>query len=158
MFFEGDILEEEVASALKAMNRGSAPGNDGIPIEIYQVFWHHLKVPLLDCVDFSFRNGILPLTERVGVINLVHKGHDLSKNSLDNWRPISLCNSDYKIISKVLSKRLDTTINSLVGMQQAGFMKGRNISNIHCTIDDVLDIHRQKKITGDLGNRFQEGL
>ena len=92
----------------------------------------------------------MPLTERVGVINLVHKGHDLSKNSLDNWRPISLCNSDYKIISKVLSKRLDTTINSLVGMQQAGFMKGRNISNIHRTIDDVLDIHRQKKITGAL--------
>ena len=149
-FFEAGISEEEVAAALKQMNRNSTPGNDGIPTEIYQVFWQHIKVPLLNCYEFSFQNGILPLSERVGVINLIHKGKDLSPDNLDNWRPISLCNSDYKILSKVLSKRLDTVIHKLVGKQQTGFMKGRSVSNIHRTVDDILDVQRQKKLTGIL--------
>ena len=127
MLFEEDISEEEVATALKGMNKNSSPGNDGIPIEFYLMFWQHVRTPLLECFDFSKHCGVLPLSERVGIITLVHKGKELTPNDLDNWRPISLCNSDYKILAKVPSDRLETVIDKLVGHQQTGFLKGRHI-------------------------------
>ena len=98
----------------------------------------------MQCYEYSFQSSILTPSERVGVISLFHKGSELAADNLNNWRPISLTNVDYKILAKVMSLRLDTVINKLIGMQQVGFMKSRNISLIHRQIDDLLNIQRKK--------------
>ena len=46
-------------------------------------------------------------------------------NSLDKFRPISLCNSFYKIISKVLTSRLLKLLPLIISQQQTGFVLGR---------------------------------
>ena len=130
------------------MKEGSAPGSDGIPTEFYKLFWNQLKRPLLDCINYSFQTGILSPSERIGIISLFHKGKDLSREDLDNWRPISLTNTDYKIIAKILSIRLNTVIDKLIGNQQKGFMKGRQIFHIHRIIDDLLQMQRKSNLPG----------
>ena len=149
-FCDSDITEEEVQQALKAMKVGSAPGTDGIPTEFYKVFWNDLKKPLIECINYSFHSGILSPSERIGIISLFHKGKELSRDNLDNWRPISLTNSDYKIIAKILSIRLNRVLDKLIGNQQKGFMKGRQIFHIHRIIDDLLDMQRKSNLSGIL--------
>ena len=130
-FCDASISEAEVVTALRSMSNGSSPGLDGISAEWYKMFWPHVRESMLECFDHSFDIGFLSESERVGVISLVHKGKDLSKDSLSNWRPISLTNVDYKILAKVMSLRLNTVIDKLIGEQQKGFIKGRQISQIH---------------------------
>ena len=53
----------------------------------------------------------------------------IGADSPDQFRPISLCNSFYKIISKVLTSRLLLVLPSLIDVQQNGFILGRQILN-----------------------------
>ena len=59
-----------------------------------------------------------------------------SKTLLDNWRPISLLNVDYKIAACVLTLRLKGVIGSIVSCDQSGFMKGRSaLENVRLVQD-----------------------
>ena len=142
------ISEREVAKSVKLMNDNSAPGSDGLPAEFYKVFWSRIKCPLLACYHDSFVNHLLPDSQKLGVISLLHKGKDLAADNLDNWRPISLLNVDLKIISKVLSLRMDKVIDQLIGSQQVGFMKGRDISCLHRKIDNILELQKRDNKQG----------
>ena len=59
-------------------------------------------------------------------ITLISKKADFL--SVKNFRPLSLKNEIIKIISKLLSIRLSTVIDKLVGQSQTAFIKGRSIS------------------------------
>jgi hypothetical protein len=61
------------------------------------------------------------------VIKLLHKGGD--QFLLQNWRPILLLHSPYKLIAKLISNRLKSFIPALVDKQQAGFVKGCHIED-----------------------------
>ena len=97
----------------------------------------------MSCYNHSFESKALSPSERLGIISLFHKGKELRRDDLNNWRPISLLNVDYKVIAKVLSRRLDTVINNLIGDQQVGFMKGRNIAMVHRRIDDIIEMQKK---------------
>ena len=144
---EAELSELEVARAVRSLNNDSSPGSDGLPAEFYKAFWQHIKVPLIASFKYSFHIQSLPPSERLGVITLLHKGKDLTADCLDNWRPLSLCNVDYRALAKLLSLRLDKVIDKIVGEQQVGFMKGRDISLLHRRIDDVIE--HQKSIGGN---------
>ncbi|XP_071738932.1 uncharacterized protein [Rutidosis leptorrhynchoides] len=55
------------------------------------------------------------------------KAENGTRSTLNNYRPISLIGSFYKIIAKLLSNRIRKVIPSLVGFEQSAFIKGRNI-------------------------------
>ena len=148
MSLDEPIAQAEVAAAVMSMNNGSSPGADGIPAEWYKLFSQHVRDPLMECFEYTYETGSLCESERVGVISLFHKGKDLDTGSLNNWRPSSLTNTDYKILAKVLSLRLNTVIDKILGDQQKGFIKGRNISFIHRQIDDILDLQRNLEDAG----------
>jgi len=48
---------------------------------------------------------------------------------IENWRPISLLNVDYKILSKCLAERVKKILDKLIDISQSGFVNGRNISD-----------------------------
>ena len=139
---DAPVSEKEVANSIKSMQNGSTPGLDALPVEWYKVFWQYIKEPLMECYRYSFDADILCPTERVGVISLLHKGKDLPTDCLNSFRPLSLTNVDYKILAKTFSLRLNSVIDKLIGIQQKGFIKGRQISLIHRQIDDLLNIQR----------------
>ena len=54
---------------------------------------------------------------------------------MDKLRPISLCNSFYKLISKVLTTRLLNILPLIISPQQTGFVPGRQI------LDSIVSVH-----------------
>ena len=136
---EGLISIEESSYALYKMKNQSSPGLDGLTTEFYKMFWQKLNKFLIDSYNKSFEQGSLSFTQKQGIITLIHKGKDLEKDKLCNWRPITVLNTDYKILSKVLSERLSTVIQKLIHSDQVGYLKGRNISTVIRSIDDVIN-------------------
>lgn len=135
---EGKITLEETTSALNQLNNGSSPGCDGLTVEFMKCFWDKLGKLVTDSFLEAFYKGELSYTQNKGVIVLIHKGKDLQREKLNNWRPITLTNTDYKILAKALALRMATVASKLINTDQVGYLKGRNIATILRTIDDVI--------------------
>lgn len=101
-------------------------------------FWDLVKDPFMRSLEFSLQTGTLTDGQRLGVITLLPK-KDLDKTLVSNWRPITLLNSDLKIISKALAKRLQSCVKDVVAEDQSGFIRGRsiinNLNNIQALVD-----------------------
>ena len=67
---------------------------------------------------------------------------------LKNWRPISLLNCDYKILSKSLANRLKKILPSIIHTDQSGYVKNRNIAFALRTIQDTIDITNRDDLNG----------
>ncbi|GFR80583.1 retrovirus-related Pol polyprotein from type-1 retrotransposable element R2 [Elysia marginata] len=142
------ITIEEMGAALKQLNNESAPGCDGITAVFYKTFWRLLKAPLFDCFRECLEVGELSISQRRGIITLIHKGKNTSRDELGNWRPITLTNVDYKIYTKVLALRLQQVTKQILNENQCGFIKGRNIANQIRLIDDVIKFAEEANIDG----------
>ena len=94
----------ELDQSINSANMKSAPGPDGITNPFIKHFWELFKVPLLKYANACFENGNLTDNFRRARIRLIPKKGN--KKLLKNWRPISLLNCFYKIISRVISTRL----------------------------------------------------
>ena len=76
------------------------------------------------------------------VIIIAKEGKDIHQRN--NWRPVSLLNTDYKSLSIILSNRLIVRYQQLLGEAQFGFVKNRYIGNYLRTIADIMDYIKSK--------------
>ena len=136
---EAPLTENEILLALKEMNNGSAPGCDGITIEFLKFFWTDIRKHILKSFLTSLEKGKLSISQRSAVITLIHKGKDLPRDDMKNWRPISLTNSDYKLLAKCLARRMNRVVHNIIKPDQVGYIKGRQSSTLLRLIDDVID-------------------
>ena len=88
-------------------------------------------------------------SQRRGVITLIPK-EDSDLYSLANWHLITLLNVDYKIVSKVITKRLEKVLMLLINPDQTGFIKGRYIGKNIRLINDILEQTKLRNIPGIL--------
>lgn len=78
----------------------------------------------------------------------VNPKQDKNKENINNDRPISLLNNDYKIYADMLVQRLKTVLNKVISQDQTGFLPGRKMSNnVRLVIDAIeyLDWNPGKK-------------
>ena len=143
---EGLITIDEATEALKGMKMNKAPGLDGLSVEFYKEFWPCIQELVLRSFNDAFKEGTLSYLQRKGVISLLFKGGD--KEELDNWRPITLLNIDYKILAMVLTKRLQKVLPDLINEDQVGYMKGSSGIYNARLIQDVIDYHTLKDKDG----------
>lgn len=55
--YEGILVEDEADYALKQIKNGSAPSNDGITVEVLNVFWSFIGETVLLAFSSAFANG-----------------------------------------------------------------------------------------------------
>ena len=134
---EGLINEEECIIALKDFDNNKTPGTDGLPAEFYRFFWPDICHDLLASYNFAFQHGTLSISQRRGIISLIPK-KSKDKTLLENLRPISLLNVDYKILTKVITKRIEKVLPTLINSDQTGYVKGRFIGENVRLIYDVI--------------------
>ena len=134
---EGKISVEECFNVLKAMKLNKSPGNDGLTVEFYLTFWPYIGGILVEVFNESYERGDLSTSQKQGVITLIEKdGKD--PRYIKNYRPITLLNVDYKILSKVLANRMKEVLCEIIKSDQVGYMKDRNIGEAIRLIDDMM--------------------
>jgi exonuclease III len=144
---ESDIVESEVLSVLKNMKNNKSPGSDGFTAEFFKFFWNDLKYYILRAISCIFENKELPISQRLGIITCIPKG-DKPRQYLKNWRPITLLNVLYKLISGCLSNRMKSSLDVIISDTQSGFMKGRYIGENTRFIYDLMSYTESKNIPG----------
>ena len=128
----------DLTALAKLLSFGKAPGPDGFPIEFYVHFWDLLGPLLLRVTDACFATGELCESMKGSVTRLIYKKRGDIKD-LKNWRPISLLNAEYKIISKAITLRLSQVLHSVVVSDQTCSIPDRSILSNVTLIRDVLD-------------------
>ena len=142
-----DLSIEELGKNLKMLPNNKTPGCDGLTAEFYKFFWIHIKHHVYESFLYSFDSGLLSIDQRRAILCLLPKAKkDL--RFLKNWRPLSILNTDYKLLAKALATRLQSVIGSLIGLDQSGYIKGRFIGENIRTIVDTIDFTNQYDITG----------
>ena len=144
---DSPIKLDEIAAAIKTLKNDKSPGNDGFTTNFYKFFWPDIKLFLYDSFRYSFETKMLSDNQRRGILNLIPKPNkDL--RYLKNWRPISILNTDYKILAKILADRLQSVLPMLISNDQVGYIKDRNITENVRIIEDIMSFTTLKKIPG----------
>lgn len=144
---EEPILENELKEVIRNMKNNKTPGSDGFPVEFYKFFWKDIGSFLKRSLDYSFYSGQLSITQREGIITCIPKG-DKTRTLLKNWRPISLLNTDYKILTAVLANRIKNVLPSIINSNQKGYLKGRFIGENTRLIYDIMHYLSEKNRSG----------
>ena len=136
---EGVVTECEVHDTLKQVALNKLPGLDGLPYEVYLRMLHMFVPILTDMFNHWFAQGAIPGSVTKGVIILLKKGGRHVWEGLDDYKPITLLNTELKILARVLANRLQLVISDLIGPEQTFAVKGQSIQdNLHL-ICEVLE-------------------
>ena len=157
----GDINEEEVALAIADTASDKAAGLDGIPVELWRLLHQQYKsaeenerhkycniTRVLAKVfkDISV-NGITGGTNfNEGWMCPIYKKKEA--DNIANYRPITILNTDYKILTKAIATRLMEVAPKIIHPDQAGFIRGRSIFDQIDQIATTINYARLKGING----------
>lgn len=111
-------------------------------------FWDIVKEDLIAAViQFFATSWILP-GYNSNIIALIPKIHNVV--SIDQYRPISMSNFKFKVISKIIADRLAQIMPSIIFKEQMGFIHGRNIKDYICIASEAVNLLHNKAFGGNL--------
>lgn len=123
----GPITRDEIRLAIKSLNKNKTPGPDGLPIEFYQTYTETLTPYLEELYHTALQAGRLPSSTMEALVTVLPKpGRDALE--ISNYRPLSLLATEYKILSKSLATRIQAHLDSLIHIDQCGFLQNRSTS------------------------------
>ena len=164
-----EISTEEIEKVIDELKHDKSPGTSGFTNEFYMVFKNDLSTWIKQFLDYSEEKDMLSATQRTGSISLIPKGTK-DKTRLGNWRPITLLNSLYKILSKCIANRIKAHLPHLIHEDQKGFVDGRYMGEAVRGICDTINNLKQnrkralltaidfKKAFDSVDFRFMEGV
>ena len=138
-----EIVISDIENAVSEMKSNKSPGCDGLTSDFYKSFIVVLAPILLDLFRAMEKEQKVPESMTMGIITLVYKQKG-SRDDLGNYRPISLLNTDYKILMKVFANRAKEVLGSIVEPTQAYSVPGREVSDSVRTISDVVDFMKRE--------------
>ena len=137
------VTEEEIHTAVFQMNPHKAPGSDGFGASFYQEHWNVVKESVCTAVKDFFRSGKLLKAVNHTLITLIPKVENPETTA--HFRPISLCNTVYKILAKILVNRMRPVLQRIIDPTQSAFIPQRTIhDNILVAHEIVNKFHHMK--------------
>jgi exonuclease III len=151
---------EHLALTIRTLTNGSSPGWDGLPNDFFKILagqneYDEDEGPrpsrLAHLLAATYRemleNGEMSQDMRTGVITLLFKdkGH---RDNIDNYRPITVLTTLYKILSRAMALRLGEVIHHLVDNAQAAFQKQKRTSDVARLVQDIIDHCEEEGLEG----------
>lgn len=154
---EAKITKEEVKKALFDMDLDKAPGLDGFSAKFLQVCWPIVEKDLLKMVQKSQNSQKIGGSTNFAFLGLIPK--EKGANNFNRFRPISLCNIGYKIITKVIANTLKPILPKIIPENQGGFIQGRQIVDNYTLVQEAIHSSLHQKEQGmviklNLANAF----
>ena len=125
-----------------------APEPDGFPVLFYKKYWAIVGESITRVVTSFFQAGRMLAEVNNSFIVLIPKSQSLT--SFNHYRPISLCNVVYKIITKLLVSRLRKILHKLISPTQAAFISGRWIAENQIVVQEMLHSFKTRKVKSGL--------
>eukprot|EP00253_Pinus_taeda_P015168 PITA_15168 len=124
-----EIKEEEIVEAIWTLHPNKSPGPNGFHISFYRDYWELIKKDLIKYIKWIKKKGI------------------------------SLCNSSYKIFTKIIASRLKPLLPMLISDNQGGFIANRQISDSILVVQEAIHSSQARNEKGfilklDLANAF----
>ncbi|XP_055960697.1 uncharacterized protein LOC126668753 [Mercurialis annua] len=138
------ITAAEVHTAIFSINSWKAPGIDGFTSFFFQTYWPLIGNQITQAVQsFFFIKGRMLKSINHTLIVLIPKVK--WPQQVSDFRPISLCNVLYKIISKILTARLQEVLPHIISYSQNAFVKNRVISENILLVHEILHSFKHQK-------------
>uniref|UniRef100_A0A2D4JWW4 Reverse transcriptase domain-containing protein n=1 Tax=Micrurus paraensis TaxID=1970185 RepID=A0A2D4JWW4_9SAUR len=142
-----EINIEEIKEAICKQKNNKIPGTDGLPAELYKNLGETLDPTLSELYNKILKGAELPRSWRKAYIILIPKeGADTTY--INNYRLISLLNTDDKIFMNVMAERLKKMLSRHIHTDQNGFLPARQLKNNIRTVLDILEyyeVHPEKQ-------------
>jgi len=101
---EESITMEELFQAVKQGKPNKAPGQDGICREFIKKTWAVIKYDLLEVMNNMYRDGLIPDQQNHVMLVCLPKKPDTTRT--ENYRPLTLMNTDYKRFTRIIDNRV----------------------------------------------------
>jgi ribonuclease HI/exonuclease III len=151
------ISLKEIKKVVFRMNPDKAPGPDGFTPRFFTLCWDIIKKDLSKMIMRSQACTKIGGSTNSAFLALIPK--EKGAKQLPRFRPISLCNTGYKIITKIIANRLKKMLPRLIPENQGGFVHGRQILDNIILVQEAIHSSYTKKEKGmaiklDLANAF----
>ncbi|XP_074301077.1 uncharacterized protein LOC141632430 [Silene latifolia] len=147
-FLRAPYKGDEIVEALNQMHPLKAPGPDGMNALFYQTYWH-IVGPSVVRMTLNVLNGA-PFPAGLNTTQIVLIPKKKAPDKFVDFRPISLCNVLYKLISKVLANRLKKFLGEIVSENQSAFTPGRLITDNVLIAFEMFHYMKNSRGTGDI--------
>jgi len=132
---EEPITMEKLSYAIK-LGKHKAPGRDGICLGFYKKTWGTTKQDLLDIMNDMYREGQLPDQQIYGIVVCIPK--QATPTRPEDYRPLTLLNTDYKFLTKITANRLRPWLADILHRTQHCGIPGNTVFEALATIRDAV--------------------
>ena len=135
--------EEELEEIVMKSSNNKSPGLDGISYELYKTTWGIIKKDLVKVFQSQLNRGRLVASNKEGVTRLCPKVNGIP--AVDQLRPITLLNCDYKLLTKWLVRRLRPKLPFVIKSGQLCTVGDKNILfGVSNVISSVLAVKQKR--------------
>jgi hypothetical protein len=130
------------------MAAGKAPGPDGFTVDFFHHCWDLVRQDVWEVVEESRASGLVLPALNATFLTLIPKEERVTNPK--QFRPIALCNSIYKVITKIIATRLKPILPFLISTEQSGYVEGRQIMDSVILAHEIIHSLKSSRTPGML--------
>jgi len=130
------ISEQDLRMAIFKVKSNKAPGPEGICLEFFKSARNTIKQDLLNIINSMYHDDIRERKQLQGLIVCLPKKSPPRRN--EDYRPLTLLNSDYKTLPRIIANRLRSCLPTTIHPSQHCGIKGRSIFDAVSAVTDVI--------------------